>query len=136
MAYEQFKARLLRFHYTHLAEVKGSPMGRDIPFAVPLISGMSARICAVSFVSPIELIRTKMQSEKMTYAQIRSALQNVLQSQGVWGLWRGLPPTILRDVPFSGIYWTSYESIKSYCNVVEPTFGFSFIAGAISGSVS
>ena len=135
VAYEQFKARLLEFHYAHVAKIKGSPRGREIPFAVPLVSGMSARICAVSFVSPIELIRTKMQSEKMTYAQIRSALQIVLQSQGILGLWRGLPPTILRDVPFSGMYWTCYEFIKNKFNVVEPTFGFSFMAGAVSGSV-
>lgn len=136
MAYEQFKERFLQFHYKYLAEVKGSPRGRDIPFLVPLLAGVTARVCAVTFVSPVELIRTKMQSEKMTYAQITSAIRTVVQTQGILGLWRGLPPTILRDVPFSGIYWTCYESIKSRFNVVEPTFSFSFFAGAVSGSVS
>ncbi|KAH8375213.1 hypothetical protein KR009_011013 [Drosophila setifemur] len=43
---------------------------------------------------------------------------------------------ILRDVPFSGIYWTCYEFLKTRFNVVEPSFGFSFAAGAISGSVA
>lgn len=136
VAYEQFKTRFLEFHYSYLAEVKGSPRGRDIPFLIPLIAGVTARVCAVTVVSPVELIRTKMQSEKMTYAQISSAIRTVVQSQGILGLWRGLPPTILRDVPFSGIYWSCYESIKSHFGVVEPTFGFSFVAGAISGSVS
>lgn len=103
---------------------------------VPLMAGISARILAVTFVSPIELIRTKMQSQKMTNAEMLNTVRQVMQSQGVLGLWRGLPPTILRDVPFSGIYWTSYEYLKSKYNVGEPTFGFSFVAGAISGSVS
>lgn len=116
--------------------MKGSPHSRDIPMLVPLTAGISARILAVTFVSPIELIRTKMQSQKMTHAEMLSTVRLVMQSQGVLGLWRGLPPTILRDVPFSGIYWTCYEYFKSKFNVREPTFGFSFMAGAISGSVS
>lgn len=116
--------------------MKGSPHSRDIPMLVPLMAGISARILAVTFVSPIELIRTKMQSQKMTNAEMFSTVRLVMQSQGILGLWRGLPPTILRDVPFSGIYWTCYEYFKSKFNVGEPTFGFSFMAGAISGSVS
>ncbi|KAH8421194.1 hypothetical protein KR009_004157 [Drosophila setifemur] len=43
---------------------------------------------------------------------------------------------ILRDVPFSGIYWTCNEFLKARFNVVEPSFGFSFAAGAISASVA
>ncbi|XP_061397724.1 probable mitochondrial glutathione transporter SLC25A40 [Musca vetustissima] len=136
VGYEQFKSKFLEFHYKYLAEVKGSPRGRDIPLLVPLLAGVTARICAVTFVNPVELIRTKMQSEKMTYAQVTTAIRNVVQSQGIWGLWRGLRPTILRDVPFSGIYWASYESIKTHYGVIEPTFAFSFIAGAISGSIA
>ncbi|XP_037828078.1 solute carrier family 25 member 40-like [Lucilia sericata] len=136
VAYEQFKERFLEFHYKYLADVKGSHRGRDIPFLIPLLAGVTARVCAVTVVSPVELIRTKMQSEKMTYAQISSAIRTVVQTQGILGLWRGLPPTILRDVPFSGIYWSCYETIKSQFNVVEPTFAFSFFAGAISGSIA
>ncbi|XP_013111020.2 probable mitochondrial glutathione transporter SLC25A40 [Stomoxys calcitrans] len=136
VGYEQFKRKFLEFHYEYLAEVKGSPIGREVPLLVPLIAGITARICAVTCVNPVELIRTKMQSEKMTYAQITSAIQKVVQSQGIWGLWRGLRPTILRDVPFSGLYWTCYETIKSHYGVIEPTFGFSFLAGAVSGSIA
>ncbi|TMW54376.1 hypothetical protein DOY81_000555 [Sarcophaga bullata] len=136
VAYEQFKEKFLQIHYNYLAEVKGTPRGRDVPSFIALLSGVTARVCAVTVVSPVELIRTKMQSEKMTYAQITSAAQKVVQTQGILGLWRGLPPTILRDVPFSGIYWTCYEAIKSHFNVCEPSFGFSFMAGATSGSIA
>lgn len=135
VAYEQFKARYLDIYRKYLAEMKNPSYSRDIPLIIPLLSGVTARICAVTFVSPVELIRTKMQSKKMTYSEMHSAIRTVVQSQGVLGLWRGLPPTILRDVPFSGIYWTSYENIKAYFQVKEPTFGFSFLAGALSGSV-
>uniref|UniRef100_A0AAR5P3B8 Uncharacterized protein n=1 Tax=Dendroctonus ponderosae TaxID=77166 RepID=A0AAR5P3B8_DENPD len=45
-------------------------------------------------------------------------------------------PTLLRDVPFSAIYWMSYESIKSYMGCDHPSFRQSFIGGAISGSIA
>ncbi|EDW37659.1 GL27057 [Drosophila persimilis] len=139
VAYEQLKARFTDFHYNYLLNldpVQDSSDVRDIPMLVPLLAGVTARILAVTCVSPVELIRTKMQSQKMTHAEMFGTIRQVVQSQGLLGLWRGLPPTILRDVPFSGIYWTCYEYLKSIFNVVEPTFGFSFAAGAISGSVA
>ena len=37
------------------------------PYWAPLVSGATARFWAVSLVSPLELIRTKMQSKKMSY---------------------------------------------------------------------
>lgn len=108
-----------------------------MPLLVPLFAGITARTCADIILSPAELIRTKMQTEKMSYAKISSVLRKELQSQGMWGLWsRGLRPTLMRDVPFSGIYWTCYESMKSYCGVTEPSCGFSFLSGAFSGWVS
>lgn len=55
---------------------------------------------------------------------------------GIIGLWKGLFTTLLRDVPFSAIYWMNYETIKTFFGPDVPSFGFSFMAGAISGSVS
>ncbi|EDV46719.1 solute carrier family 25 member 40 isoform X2 [Drosophila erecta] len=138
VAYEQFKARFTDIHYKYMRrpDTSAHDIPLPIPFLVPLLAGVSARILAVSCVSPVELIRTKMQSQRMTHAEMFGTIRQVVQSQGVLGLWRGLPPTILRDVPFSGIYWTCYEYLKSSFGVVEPTFSFSFAAGAISGSVA
>jgi solute carrier family 25 protein 39/40 len=38
------------------------------PHWIPLIAGASARVFAVTVVSPLELIRTKMQSRKISYS--------------------------------------------------------------------
>jgi len=103
-----------------------------------MLSGVTARIFAVTFVSPIELVRTKMQSKRLSYAQMMNFVRNVIALQGITGLWRGLPPTILRDVPFSGIYWPIYEYLKICISgsSEQPSFGLSFVAGSLSGSIA
>ena len=45
--------------------------------------GALARVWAVTLVSPLELIRTKMQSQKMAFYQVRQALAVTIESQGV-----------------------------------------------------
>ncbi|XP_030745831.1 solute carrier family 25 member 40-like isoform X2 [Sitophilus oryzae] len=106
------------------------------PYWIPLVSGGTARVLSVTLVNPLELIRTKMQSEKLSYFELRDALKILLKQDGVKGLWKGIYPTFLRDVPFSAIYWMSYESIKSLYGSDHPSFGQTFVAGAISGSVA
>lgn len=129
VAYEQFRLRLKEWN-TKRTGVK------DMPLWVPLIAGCSARVLAVTCVNPLELIRTKMQSEKLSYLEVGGALKTLLREYGLLGLWKGLFPTILRDVPFSSIYWTSYETCKKMYDVKDPSFGFSFCAGAVSGSIA
>ncbi|KAH8359333.1 hypothetical protein KR093_006077 [Drosophila rubida] len=141
VAYEQFKARYISIYKKHFATSASQKAGisdKELPLLVPMLSGVTARICAVTFVSPIELVRTKMQSQRLSYAQVSNFVQNIIALQGITGLWRGLPPTILRDVPFSGIYWPIYEYLKLTFsnNAAQPSFGLSFISGVLAGSVA
>ncbi|XP_053605669.1 probable mitochondrial glutathione transporter SLC25A40 isoform X1 [Plodia interpunctella] len=109
------------------------------PLWIPLIAGATARITAVTIVSPLELIRTKMQSKKLTYAEITSALRDVVKYEGYRGLFRGLGSTLLRDVPFSGMYWTMFESTKRVFNRPDSeknSFLFNFFCGSVAGSVA
>ena len=59
-------------------------------------------VWAASIISPVELVRTKMQSEQLTYKAVAEAIRNTINHNGVLSLWKGLGPTLLRDVPFSG----------------------------------
>ncbi|XP_002086732.3 solute carrier family 25 member 40 [Drosophila yakuba] len=143
VAYEQFKARYLHMyerHYSNTLEprqLENWDTKRTLPSVVPMMSGVTARICAVTVVSPIELVRTKMQAQRQTYAQMLQFVRSVVALQGVWGLWRGLRPTILRDVPFSGIYWPIYESLKQNLGQSsQPSFSLSFLAGVLAGTVA
>ncbi|KAL1453405.1 hypothetical protein WDU94_007545 [Cyamophila willieti] len=118
-----------------------SPGLHDQPVWIPLVSGCVARIGAVTLVSPLELVRTKMQSEKMSYLEMKQALRGLIQYHGVPGLWKGLMPTLLRDVPFSGIYWVSYEQLKAdyirrHQYTKQPSLVHNFLFGSLAGGLA
>ena len=92
-----------------------SSMGDDYS---PLVSGSLARMLAAFAVSPIELFRTRMQATTGSSAsghllQTFGDVREMVAANGVRALWRGLTLTLWRDVPFSGIYWWGYESVRS-----------------------
>ncbi|XP_017066932.1 solute carrier family 25 member 40 isoform X2 [Drosophila eugracilis] len=107
-----------------------------LPYYVPMVSGICSRTIVVTAITPIEMVRIKMQSEYMTYSELWRVLRSLIRQHGILGLWRGWPPTVMRDAPFSGTYWAAYEAMKRAFGVTEPTFLFSFLTGAVSGAVA
>ncbi|KAJ8307325.1 hypothetical protein KUTeg_015409 [Tegillarca granosa] len=69
---------------------------------LPIIAGATARTGAVIFISPLEMVRTKMQSEQLSNTQIQEAVRKTIAQGGFRAMYKGLGPTLLRDVPFSG----------------------------------
>ncbi|CAO1379719.1 unnamed protein product [Diamesa serratosioi] len=132
VAYEQIRVRLKDYHSSKFPTTGAY----QLPMWIPLVSGCTARCFAVTVVNPLELIRTKMQSERMSYSEVGRAFKVMINKHGILGLYKGLLPTILRDAPFSSIYWTSYEAFKRINHITQPTFRDSFIGGAISGSIA
>ena len=126
--------------YDHLLRVILPPL---LPYdsLVPLTAGILARTSITSIVSPLELIRTNLQSTPKssanphTLGSVLISVRRLVRDQGIRSLWRGLGPTLWRDVPFSGIYWAGYEGWKK----VFKRRGMSgawvaFLSGAVSGT--
>ncbi|XP_017890823.1 solute carrier family 25 member 40 isoform X1 [Ceratina calcarata] len=134
VSYEQLKAYFKDTYNNRFRRVK--TVAQEQPFWIPMVAGASARIWAATLVSPLELIRTKMQSQRLSYAEIMQALKTVVKYGGIPGLWMGLGSTLLRDVPFSAIYWLHYETIKKKFSGTQQTFTFNLTAGAIAGSIA
>ncbi|KAG2185820.1 hypothetical protein INT43_002257 [Umbelopsis isabellina] len=116
----------------------------------PLWAGGVARTFAAFLISPIELFRTRMQSVDGVngFKSVLSGVQTMVKQHGPRSLWRGLVPTMWRDVPFSAFYWMSYEKSRSVLlsqmaidNSSGPVdamteFKMAFAAGAISGMIA
>ncbi|XP_075033389.1 mitochondrial glutathione transporter SLC25A39 isoform X1 [Mixophyes fleayi] len=107
---------------------------------IPLIAGALARLGAVTVISPLELIRTKLQSRQLSYMELGACLRSAVFHDGWLSLWKGWGPTVLRDVPFSALYWFNYELVKMKLSkswgTSESQFLISFTSGAMSGAVA
>ncbi|KAI4482789.1 hypothetical protein M0804_008642 [Polistes exclamans] len=133
VSYEQLK---IYFKDKYNRNLKQNVSNVEQPFWIPMLAGGTARIWAAVLVSPLELIRTKMQSQKLSYAEMTEALKILIRHSGVSGLWMGLGSTLFRDVPFSAIYWFHYETIKRIFRESSQTFTFNLAAGATAGSIA
>ncbi|KAJ8004970.1 hypothetical protein DPEC_G00141800 [Dallia pectoralis] len=106
----------------------------------PLLAGALARVGSVTVISPLELIRTKLQAQRQSYRELSEVIRSAVQTDGWRSLWRGLGATLLRDVPFSAMYWYNYEKGKvwlcKHYHTREPTFAITFVSGAVSGSIA
>ena len=79
---------------------------------VPLAAACVARTAETTVRMPFELLRTIMQTSKGDGVTLASAVRAQLrQPVGQW--FRGMTPTLLRDVPFSALYWCGYEYAKT-----------------------
>ena len=73
----------------------------NLNLVIPGIAGGLARILAVIVTSPLELIRTKKMSAQLSYTDLHILLRELVEANGLRSLWRGLIPTLWRDLPFS-----------------------------------
>lgn len=113
-------------------------------YFTPLVSGIAARTIISTITSPLELLRTTLQSTPAnlavphTLSSVLSSTRALARSQGLGALWRGLSPTLWRDVPFSGIYWANYETWKSTFRERYHRTGalYEFTSGALSGTTA
>merc|ERR1719239_182700 len=87
----------------------------------------------------------------MPWSQVTRCIRDLVTTQGVRGLWNGYTATLLRDVPFSALYWPLYESTRDTLRrwaairerrslytltVQENNFLINFMSGALAGSVA
>lgn len=128
--------------YDHLLRVV-MPAISPWPVLTPLLAGVMARSMISSLVSPLELVRTNLQStppspsNPHTLRSVLTSIRGVTQAHGLRSLWRGLGPTLWRDVPFSGLYWASYEQLKGALEKQGRSGpSVAFVSGAVSGTTA
>ncbi|EGW04930.1 Cat eye syndrome critical region protein 2 [Cricetulus griseus] len=130
-----------------------------------MLAGCGAGICQVVVTCPMEMLKIQLQDagrlavshqgsasaaptsrpystgSASTHRRPSATLiaRELLRTQGLWGLYRGLGATLLRDIPFSIIYFPLFANLNQL-GVSEVTgkapFAHSFVAGCAAGSVA
>lgn len=123
--------------------VRGKLTGKDGKLAVggEVFAGGMAGGCQVVFTNPLEIVKIRLQvqgeiAKSMENAPRRSALW-IIRNLGLVGLYKGASACLLRDVPFSAIYFPAYAHLKKDYFGEGPSkqlnIGQLLLAGAIAG---
>lgn len=73
-----------------------------------------ARISSTILTNPLSIIETRFElADSKPYKNVRGALQEIYQKEGMRGFLRGGLATCLKDGSFAGFYYMGYEKLKS-----------------------
>ncbi|KAF8899082.1 mitochondrial carrier domain-containing protein [Infundibulicybe gibba] len=80
-----------------------------------LIAGGTAGGCQVVFTNPLEIVKIRLQIQGEA-AKVEGAIPkgavHIIRQLGILGLYKGASACLLRDIPFSAIYFPAYWHLK------------------------
>lgn len=93
-----------------------------------ILAGMSAGGCQVIFTNPLEIVKIRLQmqggvSKLLAPGEIphkKLTAGQIIKQLGLKGLYKGATACLLRDVPFSAIYFPTYANIKYHLFNYDP----------------
>ncbi|KAL2918808.1 mitochondrial aspartate-glutamate transporter agc1 [Polyrhizophydium stewartii] len=94
------------------------PKTGEIPLWGEILAGCTAGGSQVLFTNPLEIVKIRLQVQgEVAKAGIegaapRQSAVGIVRQLGLFGLYRGVGACLLRDIPFSGIYFPVYAHLK------------------------
>ncbi|CAJ1060244.1 LOW QUALITY PROTEIN: mitochondrial coenzyme A transporter SLC25A42 [Xyrichtys novacula] len=87
--------------------------GKALPPVPRLMAGSLAGTTAVMLTYPLDMVRARMAvTAKEMYSNIMHVFVRISQEEGMRTLYRGFSPTILGVIPYAGITFFTYETLK------------------------
>jgi hypothetical protein len=130
-----------------------NPNPGDVSYPVELLSGLAAGTVQVLITNPAEIVKVRLQVQGAELAQRKAQAAvagheaaavarakgpvDILRELGVRGMYRGASACFLRDIPFSGIYFSSYAWLKENLRSgTEPLHSLELFACASAAGVA
>lgn len=88
--------------------------------SLKLLSGGVAGTVASCITNPLEVIKTQLQSSNSAKCHPSEIFKKILDTDGIPGFWRGLPPTLLGIVPSRSAYFYAYQKMKTFLDPTLP----------------
>lgn len=107
---------------------KSNSKTNEISLPWEILAGSTAGLCQVIVTNPLEVSKIRLQTQgeyintlkaQGQIVQPKSAFQ-IAQSLGIRGLYKGSAACLMRDIPFSSIYFPAYANIKKYVFGLDP----------------
>lgn len=130
-SYEDIRERIKR------SELISSSVG-------PAVAGAAARLLTSVATAPFELMKTRMAAQVGGGGSadgLFAEMSQVVHREGALALYKGLGPTLMRDIPFSAVYWYCIETFRiswgdnSHATQMEQT-GQALVIGSAAGMIS
>lgn len=107
-------------YFSTLQTLQRRLLGNGKPSTLQSLAlGCTARCTAGVLLMPMTVIKTRYESGLFAYPSLFSAIKNLGRVEGLVGLTSGIVPTLLRDVPFSGLYLMFYTEFKSIAKTID-----------------
>ncbi len=96
--------------------LKNKADGR-LTLAAEAISGGCAGASQVVFTNPLEIVKIRLQVQgevmRLNPGHVKQGAASIVRELGLLGLYKGAGACLLRDIPFSAIYFTAYSHLKT-----------------------
>lgn len=114
----------------------------QLPYQLPhagqaFISGASAGAIGITGTYPLDLLRTRFAAQGNTkiYASLLASIRDIARHEGSRGFFQGLSASVLQVVPYMGLLFASYETLRLPLDAVSLPFGSGDAAAGIMAGV-
>ncbi|KAG0374693.1 mitochondrial thiamine pyrophosphate transporter [Mortierella sp. AD032] len=80
------------------------------------VSGATAGIMATACTYPFDLLRTRFAAQRdvKVYTGVPQAFRHIFRQEGVRGYYRGMTPALIQVIPYMGVMFGSYDTLKQF----------------------
>ncbi|XP_044731513.1 uncharacterized protein LOC123294521 [Chrysoperla carnea] len=114
----------------------------EYPVLKSFIAGSFSGTFSTILFQPLDLVKTRLQNPvansigRPGNAGMVTIFAHILQREHLWGLWRGMTPSITRCVPGVGLYFSSLDWLKTNFTNGNPNALESVALGMVARSMS
>lgn len=137
-----FKVSIRFFSFTYFRSHIADDRGALTPIRGIIVGALAGMVESVVAVTPTERLKTILidnaRSRVKAYRGELHAYEDIVRTQSILGLWRGLVPTILKQSSTQGVKMGSYNVIREFSRRHDlPQNGITaFITGALAGTIT
>eukprot|EP00037_Helgoeca_nana_P028169 m.329017 g.329017 ORF g.329017 m.329017 type:complete len:165 (+) comp27703_c2_seq15:481-975(+) len=105
------------FSMYEVALAEADTFGPDSAISIRFAAGSAAGATATALTYPLDLVRARIAAHwslQPRYTSFFSGVQEIIRKEGVSSLYAGLAPTMLGIIPYAGVSFAVFETLKAH----------------------